>query len=70
MLLNQCNKEKKYRLKETNNKDFWEPILSSKQFKDAVYNKYAISSKAIMGDESEELNIDEEFESSEEEANE
>ena len=43
--------EKKYRLKETNTKDFWDSILNSKNFKDAIYNRYAISSGAIISDE-------------------
>lgn len=43
--------EKKYRLKETNNKDFWDSILNSQEFKDAVYNRYAISSRSIISDE-------------------
>ena len=43
--------EKKYRLKETNTKDFWDSILNSNNFKDAIYNRYAISSGAIISDE-------------------
>ena len=43
--------DKKYRLKETNNKDFWSSILSSEKFKDAVYNRYAISSNSILSDD-------------------
>ena len=43
--------EKKYRLKETNNKLFWDPILNSTKFKDAVYNRYAISSGSVISDE-------------------
>jgi RecA/RadA recombinase len=43
--------EKLYRLKDTNNKEFWEPILNSKSFKDAVYNHYGISSRSIISDD-------------------
>lgn len=43
--------EKKYRLKETNTKDFWEQILNSEKFRDAVYNRYAISSGSVISDE-------------------
>jgi RecA/RadA recombinase len=43
--------EKKYRIKDTSNKEFWDPILNSQAFKDAVYNRYAISSGSIMVDE-------------------
>lgn len=43
--------EKKYRLKDTNSKEFWDSLLDSESFKEAVYNKYAISSRALMSDE-------------------
>lgn len=43
--------EKLFRLKATNNKEFWKPILESKSFKDAVYNRFAISSQSILSDE-------------------
>lgn len=43
--------EKKYRLKETNTKLFWDPILNSEKFKDAVYNRYAISSGSVITEE-------------------
>lgn len=49
--------EKKYRLKETNTKDFWEPILNSERFKNDVYDRYAISSHSIISDG----DIEEEF---------
>lgn len=42
--------EKLYRLKDTNTKEFWEPILNLKAFKDAVYNHYSISSGSIISD--------------------
>jgi RecA/RadA recombinase len=56
--------DKKYRLKDTNTKDFWEPILVSQKFKDAVYDNYSISSNSILGDEEiqEEFNKVEEME--------
>jgi RecA/RadA recombinase len=40
--------EKRYRLKDTNNSEFWTPILNSQEFKDAVYNKYALSAHKLM----------------------
>lgn len=43
--------EKKFRAKDTNTKEFWEPILNSQEFKDAVYNRYSISSHSIISDE-------------------
>lgn len=43
--------EKKYRAKDTNTKEFWDSILNSQSFKDAVYNRYSISSHSILTDE-------------------
>ena len=43
--------EKKYRIKDTSNKEFWDPILNSQTFKEAVFNRYAISSNSILIDE-------------------
>lgn len=54
--------EKKYRAKDTNTKDFWESILTSQSFKDAVYNRYAISSHSIITDEEVENQFKEEEE--------
>ena len=45
--------DKLYRLKDTMNKDFWDSILNSVSFKNAVYEKYAISSGSIIKDDSE-----------------
>ena len=55
--------EKKYRLKETDNKDFWMPILKQKSFINFVKNKYQVAAGEILKDEdiAEELDkIDEE----------
>jgi len=55
--------DKKYRLKETDNKDFWLPILKQKSFITFVKNKYQVASGEILKDEdiAEELDkIDEE----------
>jgi len=49
--------EKKYRLKETDTKDFWLPILSNPTFQKWVVDNYQISHGAIISDES----IDEEL---------
>lgn len=43
--------EKKYRAKDTNSKDFWQSILDSEEFKNAVYERYAISSRSIISDD-------------------
>jgi RecA/RadA recombinase len=49
--------DKKYRLKETDTKEFWMPILKNKTFSDFIKKKYQISTGSIMrGD------IDEAFE--------
>lgn len=57
--------EKKYRLKETNNKEFWEPILNSGSFKEDVYERYAVSSRSIISDS----DIEEEFNKNQENEN-
>ena len=40
--------EKKYRLKDTDTKDFWLPIITSKSFQTYVEEKYRVSSAEIM----------------------
>jgi len=40
--------DKKYRIKETDTKEFWMPIISSKKFQDYVKDKYQIASGEIM----------------------
>ena len=44
----------KYRLKDTYNKAFWQPVLDNKEFQDYVYNRYQISSGDIAQDLSDE----------------
>jgi RecA/RadA recombinase len=39
---------KKYRIKETDTKDFWMPIITSKKFQDYVAEKYQIAAGEIM----------------------
>jgi len=43
--------DKKYRIKETDTKDFWLPILQQKSFTEFVKNKYQVSSSEILKDE-------------------
>ena len=43
--------EKKYRLKDTDTKDFWLPIVTSKSFNDFVQSKYQIAHGDIIKDE-------------------
>ena len=40
--------EKKYRVKDTDSKDFWLPILTSKSFYDHIKNKYSIGQGEVM----------------------
>ena len=40
--------EKKYRIKETDTKEFWMPILKQKSFQDFVVDKYQVASGNIM----------------------
>ena len=43
--------DKKYRLKETSNKEFWIPILKDKTFKDWIEANYKLTSEHIMSEE-------------------
>lgn len=40
--------DKKYRLKDTNNSDFWDSILNNEKFKEFVKSKYEVGHSAIM----------------------
>lgn len=43
--------DKKYRIKDTDTKEFWLPILKQKSFQDYIKNKYQIASGSIMQDD-------------------
>lgn len=43
--------DKKYRLKDTDTKDFWMPILMDKTFQDWIKNNYQVSTSAILSDD-------------------
>ena len=43
--------DKKYRLKDTDTKDFWMPIITSKSFNDFICKKYQVSHGDIIRDE-------------------
>jgi hypothetical protein len=43
--------EKKYRIKETDTKDFWLPILKMQSFQDFIKNKYQIVNGEIISEE-------------------
>lgn len=53
--------EKKYRQKDTHTKEFWLPILTSKEFNDYIESKYMIAGSNMINDISNE-DISEEFE--------
>jgi RecA/RadA recombinase len=55
--------EKKYRIKDTDTKDFWLPIISSIGFQEWIKTNYQISNGAIISDESieEELALIEDY---------
>jgi hypothetical protein len=40
--------EKKYRIKDTDSKEFWIPILKDKSFQDYIQDKYQIATGNIM----------------------
>lgn len=44
--------DKKCRFKETDTKEFWTPILMSKTFRDFIKQKYMITNKSILANES------------------
>lgn len=47
--------EKKWRIKDTDTKEFWLPLISSKKFQEYVKDKYQIASGEIMQDGDEDL---------------
>lgn len=46
--------DKKYRMADTNTKDFWMPILTSTKFQDYIRNRYEVAHGSILQDEVEE----------------
>ena len=53
--------EKKYRAKDTYTKDFWLPILASKEFQDYIEKKYRVSSGDILNDGITEIDLEDEY---------
>jgi RecA/RadA recombinase len=47
--------DKKYRVKDTDTKDFWMSILKDKTFRDFVENKYCVASGNIMDEDTENI---------------
>ena len=58
---------KSYREKETNTKAFWEDILADDTFKSFVENKYRISSGSIIKEDETEDDVDDVYDSIEDE---
>jgi RecA/RadA recombinase len=58
--------EQKYRLKDTYNKDFWLPILSSKEFHSFIEKTYQVSSASLMGQDMTDNDFEQEFSNAEE----
>jgi len=54
--------ESKYRAKDTYTKDFWLPILASKDFQDYIVKTYQVSSSDLMGSDMNDEDIDSEYE--------
>jgi RecA/RadA recombinase len=50
--------DKKFRIKETDTKTFWLPIITSKSFRDFVENKYKVSMSEIIHERDDELFIE------------
>ena len=60
------DEEQKYRAKDTYTKDFWLPILSSKDFQQYIEKSYRISSSDLMASELTDEVFEEEFRNAEE----
>jgi len=58
--------EQKFRAKETYTKEFWIPILSSKNFQQFIEKSYQVSSSSIMSNDFDDLDIDQEYANAEE----
>ena len=50
--------DKKYRIKDTDTKDFWLPILTKKTFSDFVKNKYQVATTDILNMKDEEIDAE------------
>lgn len=54
--------DKKYRIKDTDTKDFWMSIVTSKSFNEFIQNKYQITHSAIIKDEDIQTDIEKSLE--------
>ena len=50
--------DKKYRIKDTDTKDFWLPILTKKSFSDFVKNKYQVATTDILNMKDDEIDAE------------
>ena len=58
--------EEKYRIKDTYTKDFWLPIISSKEFNTFINDKYKVDGSSLMKDDLNFEEIEEEYANAEE----
>jgi hypothetical protein len=58
--------EQKVRLKDTYTKEFWMPILTSKEFREFIEARYKMASNDMMINDMDQVAIDEEFENASE----
>lgn len=61
-----AGEEQKYRMKDTYTKEFWLPILSTKEFQQFVEDKFRVSNSALIQDDITDEDINGEYESVEE----
>lgn len=61
-----AGEEQKYRIKDTYTKEFWLPILSTKEFQSFVESKYKSASSGMLNDDIDDIDIEEEYKNAEE----
>jgi hypothetical protein len=53
--------EKKYRKVDTYTKDFWMPVLTSKDFREFIENRYQMATGDLMSSSFDDTDLEEEF---------
>ena len=61
-----AGEDQKYRIKDTYTKEFWLPILSTKEFQSLIESKYKSASGGMLNDDINDIDIDEEYKNAEE----
>ena len=61
-----AGEDQKYRIKDTYTKEFWLPILSTKEFQSFIESKYKSASGGMLNDDINDIDIDEEYKNAEE----